>query len=199
MIPLSGPWACRVSSVFWSPIDPPGSHICNTWRIHVDIWQNEYNIVKLKNKIKLNLKKGFSLNTEHPLPKSQGTITFLLPSVVCSHCSFFTVPCSPSSVEFSDVVLVLVSVSNKFLGPNISLKDPAIHLRSRGKNHFPLCQCLGVQDYMCVCVCVWMCVCMWICVCMCVWMCVCVCVCECEGRCLLKHYKSSLQPQPESR
>ena len=27
------------------------------WRIHVDIWQNQYNIVKLKNKIKLNLKK----------------------------------------------------------------------------------------------------------------------------------------------
>ena len=23
-------------------------------RIHVDIWQNQYNIVKLKNKIKLN-------------------------------------------------------------------------------------------------------------------------------------------------
>ena len=23
------------------------------WRIHVDIWQNQYNIVKLKNKIKL--------------------------------------------------------------------------------------------------------------------------------------------------
>ena len=26
------------------------------WRIHVDIWQNQYNIVKLKNKIKLNKK-----------------------------------------------------------------------------------------------------------------------------------------------
>ena len=25
------------------------------WRIHVDIWQNQYNIVKLKNKIKLKL------------------------------------------------------------------------------------------------------------------------------------------------
>ena len=27
------------------------------WRIHVDIWQNQYNIVKLKNKIKLKKKK----------------------------------------------------------------------------------------------------------------------------------------------
>ena len=27
------------------------------WRIHVDIWQNKYNIVKLKNKIKLKKKK----------------------------------------------------------------------------------------------------------------------------------------------
>ena len=26
------------------------------WQIHFDIWQNQYNIVKLKNKIKLNKK-----------------------------------------------------------------------------------------------------------------------------------------------
>ena len=26
------------------------------WRIHVDIWQNQYNIVKLKNKIKYKKK-----------------------------------------------------------------------------------------------------------------------------------------------
>ena len=32
-----------------------GTHVC-LWRIHFDIWQNQYNIVKLKNKIKLNLK-----------------------------------------------------------------------------------------------------------------------------------------------
>ena len=25
------------------------------WRIHVDIWQNQYNIVKLKNKIKFKI------------------------------------------------------------------------------------------------------------------------------------------------
>ena len=29
---------------------------CNRKRIHVDIWQNQYNIVKLKNKIKLKIK-----------------------------------------------------------------------------------------------------------------------------------------------
>ena len=27
------------------------------WRIHVDIWQNQYNIVKLNNKIKFKNKK----------------------------------------------------------------------------------------------------------------------------------------------
>ena len=27
------------------------------WQIHVHIWQNQYNIVKLKNKIKLKMKK----------------------------------------------------------------------------------------------------------------------------------------------
>ena len=29
-----------------------GTHVYQ-WRIHIDIWQNQYNIVKLKNKIKL--------------------------------------------------------------------------------------------------------------------------------------------------
>ena len=28
------------------------------WWIHVDIWQNQYNIVKLKNKIKLKKKRN---------------------------------------------------------------------------------------------------------------------------------------------
>ena len=28
------------------------------WQIHVDIWQNQYNIVKLKNKIKLKKKRN---------------------------------------------------------------------------------------------------------------------------------------------
>ena len=30
-----------------------GEHMYTCWRIHFDIWQNQYNIVKLKNKIKL--------------------------------------------------------------------------------------------------------------------------------------------------
>ena len=33
-----------------------GTHVY-LWRIHVDIWQNQYNIVKLKNKIKNKFKK----------------------------------------------------------------------------------------------------------------------------------------------
>ena len=32
-----------------------GTHVY-LWRIHFDIWQNQYNIVKLKNKIKLKNK-----------------------------------------------------------------------------------------------------------------------------------------------
>ena len=38
-----------------------GTHVC-LWRIHFDIWQNQYNIVKFKNKIKINyiLKKRSS-------------------------------------------------------------------------------------------------------------------------------------------
>ena len=33
------------------------------WRIHFDIWQNQYNIVKLKNKIKLKKNKGGQLTS----------------------------------------------------------------------------------------------------------------------------------------
>ena len=32
-----------------------GTHVC-LWRIHFNIWQNQYNIVKFKNKIKLKKK-----------------------------------------------------------------------------------------------------------------------------------------------
>ena len=35
-----------------------GTRVC-LWRIHFDIWQNQYNIVKFKNKIKLKNKKYF--------------------------------------------------------------------------------------------------------------------------------------------
>jgi len=34
-----------------------GTRVC-LWRIHVDIWQNQHNIVKLKNKIKNKKKKS---------------------------------------------------------------------------------------------------------------------------------------------
>ena len=40
-----------------------GTHVY-LWRIHVDIWQNQYNIVKLKNKIKLNKIKKKEKNPE---------------------------------------------------------------------------------------------------------------------------------------
>ena len=33
-----------------------GTHVY-LWQIHFDIWQNQYSIVKFKNKIKLKLKK----------------------------------------------------------------------------------------------------------------------------------------------
>jgi len=34
------------------------------WQIHVDIWQNQYNIVKLKNEIKIFLSVQFSSVTQ---------------------------------------------------------------------------------------------------------------------------------------
>ena len=38
-----------------------GTHVY-LWRIHFDIWQNQYNIVKLKNKIKLKKKKATAVD-----------------------------------------------------------------------------------------------------------------------------------------
>ena len=35
-----------------------GTHVY-LWRIHFDIWQNQYNIVKFKNKIKLKKKRKY--------------------------------------------------------------------------------------------------------------------------------------------
>jgi len=52
-----------------------GTHVY-LWRIHFDIWQNQYNIVKFKNKIKLKkkIKAGLSsythTHTKHKVNKN---------------------------------------------------------------------------------------------------------------------------------
>ena len=46
----------------WEEGSEWGTHV-HLWRIHFDIWQNQYNIVKLKNKIKF--KKVKFQNTLH--------------------------------------------------------------------------------------------------------------------------------------
>ena len=46
-----------------------GTHVY-LWWIHFDIWQNQYNIVKLKNKIKLKKKKEKAEKPEIKLPAS---------------------------------------------------------------------------------------------------------------------------------
>ena len=43
-----------------------GTHVY-LWRIHFDIWQNEYNIVKFKNKIQLKKKNTQPLRKQHNL------------------------------------------------------------------------------------------------------------------------------------
>ena len=54
-----------------------GTHVY-LWRIHFDIWQNQYNIVKLKNKRKLkkkNEKVGLKLNIQKTKIMAFGPIT----------------------------------------------------------------------------------------------------------------------------
>ena len=51
-----------------------GTHVY-LWQIHFDIWQNQYNIVKFKNKIKLKKKKksrDITLPTKVHLVKTMG-------------------------------------------------------------------------------------------------------------------------------
>ena len=43
-----------------------GTHIY-LWRIHFDIWQNPYNIVKFKNKIKLKKNQGMVFTHTHTI------------------------------------------------------------------------------------------------------------------------------------
>ena len=45
------------------------------WRIHFDIWQNQYNIVKLKNKIKKKKRNNWTLTAIFALPGSPAWLT----------------------------------------------------------------------------------------------------------------------------
>ena len=54
-----------------------GTHVY-LWQIHFDIWENQYNIVKFKNKIKFKKNKkiktpAYSASDKVPLPGSQMT------------------------------------------------------------------------------------------------------------------------------
>ena len=62
-----------------------GTHVY-LWQIHVDIWQNQYNIVKLKNKIKLK-KKESSCFTMHWVSLVLGHLLIIttVPSILQTH------------------------------------------------------------------------------------------------------------------
>ena len=61
-----------------------GTHVC-LWRIHFDIWQNQYNIVKFKNKIKLKKKNitgvGCHFHLQCMNVKSQSEVAQLCPTL----------------------------------------------------------------------------------------------------------------------
>ena len=48
------------------------------WRIHFDIWQNQYNIVKLKNKIKLKKNKVRDMQLFLSLEYLEATVRLLI-------------------------------------------------------------------------------------------------------------------------
>ena len=64
---------------------------CNLWRIHVDIWQNQYNIVMLKKKNKKNANNnhfkwlGIVKNNTKIISLLEFTLknTFLMNSYLC--------------------------------------------------------------------------------------------------------------------
>ena len=47
------------------------------WRIHVDIWQNQYNIVRLKKKVQQKLKPGESIDYMEFTIKSSYIVLFV--------------------------------------------------------------------------------------------------------------------------
>ena len=52
------------------------------WRIHFNIWQNQYNIVKIKNKIKLEEKKKKEIKTAEFLVRKR------IPEIEPAECVF---------------------------------------------------------------------------------------------------------------
>ena len=66
-------------------------NMCNLWRIHVDIWQNQYNIVMLKKKNKKNANNnhfkwlGIVKNNTKIISLLEFTLknTFLMNSYLC--------------------------------------------------------------------------------------------------------------------
>ena len=68
-----------------------GTHVY-LWRIHFDIWQNQYNIVKLKNKIKLKKLKKIKLIGTHATPQWNNINEILLLLLNCYVLSKFLRP-----------------------------------------------------------------------------------------------------------
>ena len=80
MLPSSG--ILKGPPPSWQVIWPWGFLPCVNclWRIHFDIWQNQYNIVKFKNKIKLKKIKIKMMWTVHISPLLWGRKFLKIPS-----------------------------------------------------------------------------------------------------------------------
>ena len=59
------------------------THVC-LWRIHFDIWQNQYNIVKFKNKIKFKKDKKIKINIKKKWKYKKKKHSYLRISPSCS-------------------------------------------------------------------------------------------------------------------
>ena len=116
---------CRPRGMVWGGRREEGSgwgtHVY-LWRIHFDIWQNQYNFVKFKNKIKLKKKKEMC-----PEPFClEGTYSlffWLLNSFSCSR---------SQSLEVTPLGSHLPSSLRLFLGcytiyPNMTVSVPSPH------------------------------------------------------------------------
>ena len=71
-------------------LNPPPSSLSipYLWQIHFDIWQNQYNIVKLKNKIKFK-KKGFCVRLKRAeMQQTSCTLPVHLPVALPPGCTY---------------------------------------------------------------------------------------------------------------
>ena len=102
-----------------------GTHVY-LWRIHFDLWQNQYNIVKLKHKIKFKKRILVLRLLKTNLETSVVCETFYLP--IWSGLPFFFTPCPPCMETCSDFPEEIPKIANQHTS-NLVFKEISLLIK----------------------------------------------------------------------